>query len=84
MDARKPLAVELIAKPHRLAVADLERQRNRFRDDVIRRQQVIREPTILKLSEDFDDALVVCVPLGHECEQKSGVDEDHAFGWPYR
>lgn len=41
-------------------------------------------PPILKLSEDFDDAVVIRVPLGQECEQKSGVDEDYAFGWPYR
>jgi hypothetical protein len=41
-------------------------------------------PAILKLSKNLDDTLVVGVSLGDEREAKPGVDEDHAFGWPYR
>lgn len=63
-------------------MTNLERQRNRFGDDVIRREQVVREPTILKLSEGFHDALVVCVPRGDECKEESCIEEDHAFSWP--
>lgn len=53
---RRSTTSKLFAQPHSLVVTNLERQRNRFGDDVIRREQVIREPTILKLSEAFDGA----------------------------
>jgi hypothetical protein len=61
MDARQLLAVELISEPSSVVVADLPSQRDRFGDDVIRREQVIDEPQILEGSEDFDDARMVGV-----------------------
>ena len=82
MDARQLLAVKLVAKLHGFVVADLERECDRFRDDMISRENVIPKPAMLKLSEDLDDPLVVCVPVGNKREKESCVEEDHALGWP--
>ena len=82
VDARQLLAVELISQPRSVLVADLPSQRDRFGDDVIRREQVIDEPQILEGSEDFDDARMVGVSLRDEREEESRVEEDHTFGWP--
>ena len=82
MDARQLFAVELIADPRSLFVADLASQRDRFGDDVICREQVIGKPQILEGSEDFDDARMVCVSLRDKCEEESRIDKDHVFGWP--
>jgi hypothetical protein len=48
VDARQPLAVELISQPRRVLVADLPSQCDRFGDDVIRCEQVIDEPQVLE------------------------------------
>ena len=80
MDARQLLAVELITQPRGIFVADLARERDRFGDDVICREQVIDEPQVLESSEDFDDARVVGVSLRDQREEKSRVEEDHTFG----
>ena len=82
VDARQLLAVELISEPSSVVVADLPSQRDRFGDDVIRREQVIDEPQILEGSEDFDDARMVGVSLRDEREEESRVKKDHTFGWP--
>jgi hypothetical protein len=43
---------------------------------------VIGESNTFKCSEDLDDAWMMGVSLGDECEEKSGVEEGHTFGWP--
>ena len=80
MDARQFFAVELIAQPRRVFMADPARERDRFGDDVIRREQVIDEPQILEGSEDFDDARMVGVSPRDEREEESRVEKDHTFG----
>ena len=82
MDARQLLAIQLVAQPCRILVADLASERDRFGDDVIRGEQMIDEPQILEGSEDFGDARMVGVPLRDEREEESRVEEDHTFGWP--
>jgi hypothetical protein len=64
-------------------MADLERQGDCFRDNVIRRHQLLGESNVLELSEDIDDPLMVGIPLGDKRKEESCVEEDHAFA-PYR
>jgi hypothetical protein len=44
-------------------VADLQRERDRFSNHVIGRQQMVCEPEILERSKDFNDARMMRVLL---------------------
>lgn len=48
MDSRQLVRIELFADSSRFGMANLERQRDRFSDRVIGRQQMISEPEILE------------------------------------
>ena len=72
----------MIAQAHGLFVPDLACQRDRFGDDIIRRQQAIGEPKISERPEDFDDARMMSVPLRDERKEESRVEKDHTFGRP--
>lgn len=82
MDARQFFAIELIAEPRGLFVADLARKCDRFGDDVVCCEQMLDESQIREGSEDFDDALMVGVSLRDEREEESRVEEDQTFDWP--
>jgi len=84
VNARELLAVQLVADPYRLFVSDFACECNRFSDYVIRRQERVGEPNIFEGSEHLDDPLVVFIPRRDEGEEKSGVEECHSRGRPYR
>jgi hypothetical protein len=82
MDARQLLAVELIAEPRGLLMSNLARERDRFCDDMVRRQQVIGESQVLECAEDVDNALMMGISLRDQGEDKTGVEEDHTSDRP--
>jgi len=84
MDARQLLPVELIAEPSCLLMANLARERDRFSDDVVRRQQVLGEAQILERAKDVDNALMMGVSFRDEREDKTRVEEDHTSDRPSR
>jgi hypothetical protein len=63
-------------------VTDLPRQRDRFGNDVIGRNEMVSEPEVLERAEDFNDARVVGVSLGDKREQESRIEKNHTFGMP--
>jgi hypothetical protein len=80
VDTRQLLAVELIAQPRSVLVADLASQRDRFRDDVICGDQMVDEPQILERSKTSTTRKWWAFSLRNEREDESSVEEDHTFG----
>lgn len=80
MNTSKLFGVELLTERGGFLVADLERQRDRFGDDVVRGQQVIGETKALEGIENVNDTFVMCIPLRNEREQESGIEKRHTFG----
>lgn len=84
MDTGEFFRVELLTQCRGLVVPDLQRERNRLGDDVIRRQEMIAETQAFKALEGIDDASMVGISLRDECEQKARIEERHTLGRPCR
>src|SRR6266545_7747836 len=78
------LAVQLLTQTRGSLMADLARQRDRLGHDMVRRHEMISQLHISEGLESLDDARMMLVFRRDQCEEKSGVDEGHSRGRPYR
>ncbi len=60
-----------------IAMGSFPKECDGFFDHVIRGQAIGLEILVPVLAEDFDDPLVVLVPLINDGVEKTGIDKDH-------